>query len=239
MSGTQGVWHRTSLYTASMKLLIRIAAVAAALLTSACTGTSVTGNWEDPRTQNAPYGNVLVVALLGHETTRLEMERQLTRELSAGGTRVTASMNLNDGLKNAPRTREEIIAMTEARKPDALLVLRVQDADLGLGKSKQEKSKYLFGGNDAVVGSKEATDEKKDGSWETRGELNVTDVLPDAKIQLYIDASLYDVNDEGRAVYTIELDTRYKNKGDNMIYELTSNTALAIGKELRAKGLVR
>jgi hypothetical protein len=204
------------------------------LFATGCT-TTVSGNWEEPRTTNAPYNNVLIVALTDTDEMRLTLERELVQNLSVGGATVSASASLTTGMKNAPRSRETIIAMAQEKNVDAVLLLRVADASFAVGKSKKEKEKYLFGG--AI--EDEATSDKEKGTWTTPRTSNSTDALPNSKIKGEMIAALYDVSAEPRSVYTIDVKTKYKQKGGEMIFHLASNIASGVATELRSKGLVK
>jgi hypothetical protein len=204
------------------------------LFAAGCT-TTTSGSWDEPRTTNAPYSNVLIVALTTTDEMRLTLERELMQNLSVGGTTVSASASLTTGLKNAPRSRETIIAMAQEKNADAVLLLRVADASVALDKSKKEKEKYLFGG--AI--EDEATSDKQKGTWTTPRTSNSSDALPDTKIVGEMIAVLYDVSAEPRSVYTIDVKTKYKQKGGEMIFHLASNIATGVADELRSKGLVK
>jgi hypothetical protein len=204
------------------------------LFVAGCT-TTTSGSWEEPRTTNAPYNNVLIVALTNTDEMRLTLERELVQNLSVGGATVSASASLTTGMKNAPRSRESIVAMAQEKNADAVLLLRVADASVALGKSKKEKEKYLFGG--AI--EDEATSDKEKNTWTTPRTSNSSDALPNTKIGAEMIAALYDLSAEPRSVYTIDVKTKYKQKGGEMIFHLASNIATGVADELRSKGLVK
>jgi hypothetical protein len=202
---------------------------------SGCT-TTTSGSWEDPRTENAPYNNVLVVALTSTDSTRVTLERQVAKSISGiSSSRATTSTSQVTKLKDAPRDRESILTMSRKIDADAVLFLQVEDSSTKLGKSKKEKNKFLFGGQieDNTVSS------SKKGSWETPRTTNETDILPDAKIDVEMQAVLYDIVDNGRAVYTINVKTKYKEKGGELIYTLSSNIAAGVSNKLRQEGLIK
>jgi hypothetical protein len=212
-------------------------------LISGCT-TTTSGSWEDPRTENAPYKNVLVVALHNNDSIRDTLERQVAKSISGNMTsgntannssKASASTTLVTKLKDAPQDRESILTMSRKIDADAVLVLQVADSSVKLGKSKKEKNKFLFGGQieDNTVSS------SKKGSWETPRTTNETDILPDTKIDVEMQAVLYDTEDNGRAVYTIDVKTKYKEKGGELIYTLSSNIAEGVSNKLRQEGLIK
>jgi hypothetical protein len=205
------------------------------VLISGCT-TTTSGNWEDPRTENAPYDNVLVVAFANHDNARVTLERQVTRSISANNiSKASASTSLVKKLKDAPRDRESILTMSREINADAVLLLQMEDSSVKLGKSKKEKDKYLFSGPEGK--NMETSDEK--GSWQTPHITNETDILPDTKIDVEIQAILYDLADNNRAVYTIDVKTKYKEKGGEFIYTLSSNIAEGVSSKLRQEGLIK
>jgi hypothetical protein len=206
----------------------------ALLLASGCT-TTTSGSWEDPHTTNAPYQHVLIVALTQSDDMRISLERQLAENLAVGGSRASVSMSMATASKDAPRTRETILAMVKEKNADAVLLLRVADASIGLGKSKKEKDKYLFGGSI----EDEATSKKEQDTWATPRTSNSTDALPDSKIKAEMTADLYDIADNVRVVYSIDVKTRHKEKGGEMIFYLASNIAEGVANKLLSEGLVK
>jgi hypothetical protein len=229
-----------SFYMQAMRAALAVLIFA---VVSGCT-TTTTGNWEVPRTENAPYKNVLVVALHNNDSIREALERQVAKSISGNMTsgnaaknssRATTSTSQVTKLKDAPRDRESILTMSRKIDADAVLFLQVEDSSTKLGKSKKEKNKFLFGGQieDNTVSS------SNKGSWETPRTTNETDILPDAKIAVEMQAVLYDTADDGRAVYTIDVKTKYKEKGGELIYTLSSNIAAGVSKKLRQEGLIK
>ena len=229
-----------SLYTYVMHATLAVLIFA---LISGCT-TTTSGSWEDPHTENAPYNNVLVVALHNNDSIRDTLERQVAKRISGNMTsantannssKASASTTLVTKLKDAPQDRESILTMSRKIDADAVLVLQVADSSVKLGKSKKEKNKFLFGGQieDNTVSS------SKKGSWETPRTTNETDILPDTKIDVEMQAVLYDTEDNGRAVYTIDVKTKYKEKGGELIYTLSSNIAEGVSNKLRQEGLIK
>lgn len=207
----------------------------ALLLASGCATTTTSGSWEQPRTENAPYTHVLVVALTQSNDMRLSLERQLARNLAVGGSRASVSMSMATGSKDAPRTLETIQAMAREKNADAVLVLRVADAAVAIGKSKKDKDKYLLGG--AI--EDEATSKKEADTWTTPRTSNPTDALPNTKVKGEMIAALYDISDNSRIVYTVNVKTSYKEKGGQMFSILATDIAKGVADKLRGAGLVK
>jgi hypothetical protein len=226
-----------------MRVMHATLAVLMLALVSGCT-TMTTGSWEEPRTEHAFYANVLVVALHNNDSVRNTLERQVAKRISGNmasvntannSSRASASTSLVTKLKDAPQDRESMLAMSREIDADALLLLQVKDSSVKLGKSKKEKDKYLFGGQ---IEDNTASSSKK-GSWETPRTTNETDILPDTKINVEMQATLYDLADNNRAVYTIDVKTKYKEKGGELIYTLSSNIAEGVSNKLRQEGLIK
>jgi hypothetical protein len=225
----------TKMLSFHMHMMRPTLAVLMFALVSGCT-TTTTGNWEDPRTKNAPDTNLLVVAFANHDSSRATLERQVTRSISGNSSSgASASTSLVTKLKDAPRDRESILTMSRKINADAVLLLQMEDSSVKLGKSKKEKDKYLFSGPE---GKNMATSDEK-GSWQTPHITNETDILPDTKINVEIQATLYDLADNGRAVYTIDVKTKYKEKGGELIYSLSHNIAEGVSNKLRQEGLIK
>jgi len=226
-----------------MRVMRATLAVIIFALASGCTSMT-TGSWEEPRTEHAAYTNVLVVALHDNDSVRDTLERQVAKSISGNtasvntannSSRASASTMLVTKLKDAPRDRESMLAMSREIDADALLLLQVKDSSVKLKKSKKEKNKYLFGGQ--IEDNTESS--SKEGSWETPRTTNETDILPDTKINVEMQAVLYDVADNGRAVYTIDVKTKHKEKGGEMIYSLSRNIAEGVSNKLRREELIK
>jgi hypothetical protein len=231
------------MFSIYMRVMRATLAILMFALLSGCT-TMTTGSWEEPRTEHASYANVLVVALHDNDSVRDTLERQVAKSISGNmasgntannNTRASASTTHVSKLKDAPRDRESMLAMSREIDADALLLLQAKDSSVKLKKSKKEKDQYLFGGQ---IEDNTASSSKK-GSWETPRTTNETDILPDTKISIEMQAVLYDITGNSRAVYTIDVKTKYKEKGGELIYSLSRNIAEGVSNKLRQEGLIK
>ncbi len=105
-------WFRTGL----------LCAVIAAL--SACaTGPQITRTQALSTTADAPYKNILVIALSESFDVRRKFEKQVVHQLSKAGTDAVASTSLMN--TDTPITRETFLAMVEKIDADAVLITQV------------------------------------------------------------------------------------------------------------------
>lgn len=101
-------------------MIKRIALLSVTLALCACAGTQVTRVQPLAETADAPYGDVLVVALFKSFDARRYLEKEIVKALAAKGTRGIASTSLMD--PKTPLTRQTFVAMVESQGADAVLV---------------------------------------------------------------------------------------------------------------------
>ena len=101
--------------------------VGLALALSACSSTSVTKVQKLSPSADAPYRNVLVIALFESYDARVYFEKEIVSQLSERG--VTAVASTSKMTPKVPATRETFLAMVEELGSDAVLVTRLVDHD--------------------------------------------------------------------------------------------------------------
>ncbi len=89
-----------------------------------------------PDTADAPYENILVIALLSSYTSRKGLERQVVSQLAERGTKSVASTSMMK--TTTPMTRENYVAMVDDIGADAVLVSKL--VDLNSAVTKQDAS---------------------------------------------------------------------------------------------------
>lgn len=94
-------------------------------LGACASGPQVTQLQELSPSADAPYENILVVALFDSFDARRYFEKEIVEQLSAKGVKAVASTSLMT--TKTPVTRQTFITMTEEQGADALLVTRVID----------------------------------------------------------------------------------------------------------------
>lgn len=102
-----------------------------AMVLSACsTMPSVTKIQKLPDTADAPYDNILVIALLASYTSRKGLERQVVSQLAERGTKSVASTSMMK--TTTPMTKENYLAMIDEIGADAVLISRLVDLQTGV-----------------------------------------------------------------------------------------------------------
>jgi hypothetical protein len=91
---------------------------------------------------DAPYENILVIALFEQFDSRRRLEKAVVDELSERGTRAIASTSMMN--TKTPMTRETFLAMVDEHDPDALLVTHLVDltSKAGLTESASPVATY-------------------------------------------------------------------------------------------------
>jgi hypothetical protein len=167
-----------------------------ALLTLAtgCSSTSYYGDWQGPRPLLLPYSKMLIVADTPNTALRQELEQQLVSGIELGGTLVTATINLKSGDK--PISQENLVLMLEEAYADSLLLLRITHLTATADDNPPES-----------IDIAPQTDSST---------LPAHEML--ANNSAIVEATVYDVNAGGRAVYIIDIETIFKDEGDDTIY---------------------
>jgi len=96
-------------------------------LAGCSTGSQITRTLDLPESADAPFDNILIVALFSSFDNRMRLEKDIVQNLSEIGTHAVASTSLMD--TNTPVTRQTFVAMLEELDSDALLVAHLVDVD--------------------------------------------------------------------------------------------------------------
>ena len=111
-----------------------------ALALSACAGTQVTKVQKLSSSADAPYSNILVIALFESYDARVYLEKEIVSQLSEKG--VTAVASTSKMTPKVPATRETFLAMVDELGSDAVLVTRLvnHDADVKIKDMRPEST---------------------------------------------------------------------------------------------------
>ena len=108
--------------------LLLIAFSALAAVTSGCSSTmSIERTFTAGDFPNAPYRNILVIALGADYNARARFEREMASVLSTPNTAATAYYEIAGG--DQELSREKIIAAVEANEYDGVIVTRLNSVD--------------------------------------------------------------------------------------------------------------
>ena len=118
-----------------------ITLLSALLVLSACAGKQVTRVQPLSETADAPYNNVLVIALFKSFDTRRYFEKDVVKQLAERGVKAVASTSLMD--TRTPVTRQTFQAMVDSQGSDAVLVTQLVSLDTK-AKMKDARAKSTY-----------------------------------------------------------------------------------------------
>lgn len=198
-----------------------------ALLAGCGARTSVTGEWQEPRSAKAPFTNVLVVGISPTSQSRRSFETALVQLIAADGTKASASITV--GGAKQPLTPETITEMVRKTGADAVLVTRLasrkvslKEGETRVGVKTQQPSSL---GDISSPGDLFSTTYNE---YEEPGELS-------ARSSADLETSLYEATDGERLVYTLKIKAKFDEGKDDVIAEVTT----AIASQLRREHLIR
>jgi hypothetical protein len=209
-----------------------VVVMAATLLLLGGCSTVSTGNWQEPRTTNIPYDNILIIGVTPDADMRLELEQHCAEGINVGVTRATKSIYLEPDVDHPPQTQASLHAMLNKTGADAVLVIRVLSKSVKAGKTQAEA--YINIGPQITVIQDPGVTEV----WLSNYTIHQTDGQLIAKTDSRMEAFLYDVKDNGRGVYKISVETKIEENGGDPTYVVASNVATEITKDLRQDGLI-
>lgn len=122
--------------TVTKKLIL----VGLALALSACTSTQITKVQKLSPSADAPYSNILVIALFESYDARVYLEKEIVKQLSERG--VAAVASTSKMTPKIPATRETFLAMVDELGSDGVLVTRLvnHEADVKVKDMRPESS---------------------------------------------------------------------------------------------------
>ncbi|MCK6371375.1 MAG: hypothetical protein L6Q83_08655 [Gammaproteobacteria bacterium] len=189
--------------------------------------TSVSGNWEEPRSKAVPFGHVLVVGVSPNVRTRRSFEEAMVADIASSTTRASAAIRL--GSPTAPLTAETVAGMVRASGADAVLVTRVATRRVALAEEpgrvgmKTSRPSSLGDGPGLVELFSQTYHE-----YEEPGEITT-------RSKAELESSVYHAVDGGQLVYTLRTRIRFEEGKDDVIGEVAN----AIARQLRRDGVIR
>ena len=194
-------------------------------LAACSTGPQITRIQDVSESADAPYQNILVIALFPEFDTRRRLEKEVVEGLSELGTDAVASTSLMDS--NTPVTRQIFLAMVDTLDADAALVTQAVDIE----------SKTV-----AKDSSPEATYNVRPTYYYNVWDVRVTEYVEPQRIEvkssLVLATQLYSVLTQ-KSVWAIESKSEIVEKGcagcDYMVFV---DEAEAIAHHLLRDGLI-
>jgi hypothetical protein len=152
---------------------------------------------------------------------------------SADGSKATASFHIERETGVQPLSRENVMAMAIETGADAVVVTRMLDYSAEPGKSKAEA--HVKVGRQVEVIETENTTQV----WVGNYSIQQTPGQPIAMNNVFLESTVYDVADNGRPIYIISTESRFKIDGNTYMENVTRDVANAIVKKIRQARLIR
>ncbi len=205
---------------------------AAVTLVTGCS-TVADGAWQEPRTLNAPFDTLLVVATVSQHRMRKDIERRLSAEIETRGSQATASVDIEVRLEHEAKSPEHIIAMIEDTGPDAVVVVRWIEQTVDAHQS-QSKAYVKVGPQVTIIEDPHVTE-----IWYSEYTIHETATQLEFTSDTKMEALVYDVADGARLVYKVDVETKYEETGSDSVFVIADNIAVAVARQLHHAGLVR
>jgi hypothetical protein len=197
------------------------------------TGTSATGAYTGPRPANAPYAKVLVVGVAPSSRARRSFEQQAVEAIGSGATAAVASIYVASEMNLGELSPENVRAMAKHTDADAVLVTRLINREAWLGQTQGKA--YVKIGPQVTVIEQPGLTEVYEGYYS----VQPVEGLPVAESAANLESVLYDVRDQGRAVYKVALNTQFEETDAEVFVDVVGELATGIAGELRGDGLIR
>lgn len=211
---------RSALATSCLLLL-------AAALAGCGARTSVSGEWEGPRTTALPRQHLLVVGVSPNSRLRRGFEQELSRLVATPTTRATPSVQA--GSPTAPLDAASVGAMVRSSGADTVLVTRLVSRRVGQSEEPGRvgvKTQMPGNINDAPGLVELFSMDYQE--YEEPAEITTRSVAT-------VETSVYEATDGGKLFYRISTTVEFDEERDDVI----ATVAAAIARQLKREGLVR
>jgi len=194
--------------------------------------TTARSEWKAPRPANAPYENMLVVAVSWTQNLRRDIEELVVEELANDQTRVLSSYRVEAEQERRYQSKEHVLELMQETGADSLLVIWMVSEDVEIALT-QAKGYIDYGPQVTVYEHPHMTE-----VWLSNYTVKETEQLLTDDIDIRMEAVLYDVEQKTHPIYAIDLETKYEETGSDTDWVVATRMSEAIGKKLRSAGLV-
>lgn len=208
-------------------LLAGAALIGVALLAGCGARTSVTSDWQEPRSPLVPFAHPLVIGVSPNSRLRRSFETALAEAIAIGPTRASAAIAIAG--PSEPLTRETVSELIRTTGADSVLVTRLVSRRVALDEEpgrvgvKVQRPSSLADAPGLIDLFSQTYNE-----YEEPGELT-------ARSRAVLVSELYEATGTGRLAYSITTTVEFTEGRDDFIGAVTS----AISRQLRRDGLVR
>jgi len=195
--------------------------------------TTAQSEWKAPRPANAPYENMLVVAVSWTQNLRRDVEELVVDELANDQTRVLSSYRIEAEKERRYQSKEHVLELIQETGADSLLVIWMVSEEVEMALT-QAKGYIDYGPQVTVYEHPHMTE-----IWVSDYTVKETQQLVTDDIDIRMEAVLYDVEQNAHPIYAIDVETKYEETGSDSDWIVATRMSEAIGKKLRGAGLVK
>ncbi len=206
------------------------------LMAAGCATTSYTstGEWQQPRSRDVPFRNVLVVTIVPDSDARRMFEKTVADAITDGGAQGVAAYSIS-GETASKLNKDVVVALAENSGADSVLVTRILDQAAQLAREREEALLHV-GPTTKVVQS-------EDSSFTRSLTTNYAVELVPGSLVIEADAvlesSLYEVATGYKLVYQATTRGHFELSGYDSIERVANSFALAFVKRLRSDQVIR
>lgn len=208
-----------------------------AMLTAACatTSSSSAGQWEEPRSGNAPYETVLVVSTIPATDVRRAFDQTLAGIISKGGAKGVSGFALSWEMDESRLSRELVIAMAEKSGADAIIVTKIIGQSGHVGTSRERVAvKYNPGllitqSEDGSMSSVMASE-----YW-----IETTDSTSTMEGDVMLGTYLYERGSGDKLIYQAVAQGNFRLAGSERVEGVAQDMAMLIAKQLKSDKVIR
>jgi hypothetical protein len=194
---------------------------------------SSAGAWEQPRTRDAPFESVLVVAIMPDANARYLFEQAVAEAITEGEATGISAHSVSRQ-RSPDLTRDIVVAMANSSGADSVLLTRILDRATQTGLSQEEAIVHL-GRTTKVVQS-------EDSSFTRALTTNyAVEVVPGSfavEANAVLESSLYELDSEERLVYRAITQGHFEIGAAYEFEEAVYRMALSVGDQLRSDRVI-
>jgi hypothetical protein len=206
------------------------------LAAAGCATTSYnsTGEWQQPRSRDVPFENVLVVTIVPDADARRTFEKTVAAAITDGSALGVAAYSIS-GETASKLTRDMVVAMAEDSGADSVLVTKVLDRAAQLAREREEALVHL-GPTTKVVQSEDSSFTR---SLTTNYAIEVVPGNLVIEADAVLESSLYEAATGYKLVYRATTRGHFELGGYEGIEHVANRFALAVVKRLRSDQVIR
>jgi outer membrane lipoprotein SlyB len=206
------------------------------LAAAGCATTSYnsTGEWQQPRSRDVPFQNVLVVTIVPDSDARRAFEKTVADAITDGSAWGVAAYSIS-GETASKLTKDMVVAMAEESGADSVLVTKVLDRAAQLARDREEAIVHV-GPITKVVQSEDSSFTR---SLTTNYAIEVVPGSLVIEAEAVLESSLYEVATGYKLVYRATTRGHFELSGYDRIEQVADRFALAVIKRLRSDQVIR